>query len=135
MTSALEQGYAAVGIDGAEVMAVPAAVVPSTARDTKDAIASRISERCSPTSLASLSGSAPGCSPGTVAGGPIGFGSLGDVPSGLGPLSGVGLEAGSLGVSGTTGLGATSGASGAFGIGNAAWTSRAEDRINDRNRE
>ena len=132
MTSALEQGYAAVGIDGAEVMVVPAAVVPPTARDTKDVIASRMSERCSPTSLGSLSGSSPGRSPGTVAGGPIGFDSLGDVPSGLGPLSG---EAGSLGVSGTTGSGATSGASGAFGIGNAAWTSRAEDRVNDRNRE
>ncbi|KAL2057469.1 hypothetical protein ABVK25_002522 [Lepraria finkii] len=100
MTSALEQGYAAVGIDGAEVMVVAAAVVPTTARDAKDVIASRMSERCSPMSLASLSGSSPGYSPGTVAGGPIGFGSLGDVPSGLEPLSGDGSEAGAFGVSG-----------------------------------
>lgn len=129
MTSALEQGYAAVGIDGAEVMVVAAAVVPTTARDAKDVIASRMSRRCSPMSLASLSGSSPGYSPGTVAGGPIGFGSLGDVPSGLES------EAGSFGVSGTTGSGATSGTSGAFGIVNAAWAGRAETRINDRNRK
>ena len=90
MTSALEQGYAAVGNDGAEVIVV---VLPAAA-DIRDVIASRTSKRCSPISPLLLSGPSPGCSLGVIPGIPIGFESLGDTPPGSGPLSGVGSVTG-----------------------------------------